>query len=51
MPTELLKEMQEDNIKEIQKLFEKWWNHEHIETEELKARVVLIYRKRRHKQI
>ena len=45
MPTELLKELKEDNIKEIQKLFKQWWEHENIDTEELKARVVLIYKK------
>ena len=29
----------------MQKLFEDWWNHENIDKEELKARVVLIYKK------
>jgi hypothetical protein len=43
-PTELLKELKEDNATNT-KLFEKWWNYEHINTEEQKARVVLIYKK------
>ena len=45
IPTGLLKELREDNIKEIQKLFKQWWENEDIDTEELKARVVLIYKK------
>ena len=45
IPTELLKELKEDNVKEIQKLFKQWWEHENIDTEELKARVALIYKK------
>ena len=45
IPTELLKELKEDNIKLIQELFTQWWNNEDIDTEKLKTRVVLIYKK------
>ena len=42
IPTELLKELNTDNLEEMKKLFEMWWNQENIDLEELKARVVLI---------
>ena len=45
IPTDLLKEMTEENISEIQELFKQWWEQEDIDKEELKARVVLIYKK------
>ena len=45
IPTELLKELRAENLEEIRKLFEDWWNHEDIDNEELKASVVLIYKK------
>jgi hypothetical protein len=45
IPTELLKELRAENLEEIRKLFEDRWNHEDIDKEELKARVVLIYKK------
>jgi hypothetical protein len=32
-------------MKEMQKLFKQWWEHGDIDTEELKARVILIYKK------
>jgi hypothetical protein len=48
IPTELSKKLKEDNVIDIQKPFKQWWEHENIDTEELKARVVLIYKKRRH---
>jgi hypothetical protein len=38
--------MTEENISEIQELFKQWWEHEDIDKEELKARVVLIYKKK-----
>ena len=37
--------MTEENISEIQELFKQWWEQEDIDKEELKARVVLIYKK------
>ena len=52
IPTGLLKELRGENLEEVQKILSIWWNEENIEEEEeLKARVVLIYKKRRHKQI
>ena len=37
--------MTEENISEIQELFKQWWEQEDIDKEELKARVVLMYKK------
>ena len=37
--------MTEENISEIQELFKQWWEQADIDKEELKARVVLIYKK------
>lgn len=45
IPTQLLNKLKEDNIREVRKLFKQWWEHENVDTEELKARVVLIYKK------
>ena len=45
IPTELLKELKAENLEELQKILSIWWNQENICAEELKARVVLIYKK------
>ena len=45
IPTELLKQMTNDNKRGLLRLLQKWWREEDIEEEELQARVVLIYKK------
>ena len=45
IPTELIKEMNEDNLNKILELLNTWWREENIEEEDLKARVVLIFKK------
>ena len=43
--TDILKELDEDLITELNKLITEWWTKENIPEEELRARVVLIYKK------
>ena len=38
-------EMDDDNLNEVMTILNKWWRDEHIPDEELKARVVMIYKK------
>ena len=45
IPVELLKEMSDNNLEKVEELIAKWWRNESISEEELKARVVLIYKK------
>ncbi len=45
IPMEIFKEMTEEGLDELRKLFQKWWDEEDIPGEELRARVVLIYKK------
>jgi len=45
VPTELLKEMDEENLNRVLVLLNTWWREENIEEEDLKARVVLIFKK------
>ena len=45
IPTELIKEMNEENLDKILALLNTWWREENIEEEDLKARVVLIFKK------
>ena len=45
IPVELLKEMTDTNLDKIVELLTKWWKHEDIREEDLRARVVLIYKK------
>ena len=43
--------MDEENLNRVLTLLNTWWRDENIEEEDLKARVVLIFKKRRLKQI
>jgi len=45
IPIEILKELTDKNLKRILKTIIHWWTEENISEEELKARVVLIYKK------
>ena len=51
IPTELVKEMNEENLNRVLELLNNWWREENIEEEDLKARVVPIFKKRGFKQI
>ena len=42
---ELIKSMNEDNLNRILELLNTWWREQNIEEEDLKARVVLIFKK------
>ena len=45
IPTELIKEMNEDNLNRILELLNTWWREENIEEEDLRARVAFIFKK------
>ena len=45
IPTEILKEMDEENREIIRELLNIWWREEEIPEEMLRARVVMIYKK------
>ena len=45
VPTEVLKEMEKEGLEEIRGILNDWWNEEEIPEEQLRARVVLIYKK------
>jgi Holliday junction resolvase-like predicted endonuclease len=45
IPTELIKEMNEENLNRILELLNTWWREENIEEADLRARVVLIFKK------
>ena len=45
VPTEVFKEMGEEGIEELRGLLNDWWREEEIPEEQLRARVVLIYKK------
>ena len=45
IPVELLKELGEEGLWEIRNVLNEWWNAEEIPEEQLRARVVLIYKK------
>ena len=45
IPMEIFKEMDEENLEEIKEILNYWWNNEKIPKEQLRARVVLIYKK------
>ncbi len=51
VPTEVFKEMGDEGLEEIRGILNDWWNEEEIPEEQLRARVVMIYKKRRDKQI
>ena len=43
--------MDEENLEAVRSVLNQWWNDENIPTEQLRARVVSFFQKRRHKQI
>lgn len=45
IPKEVLIELDEQNLEELRKIMQLWWDMEDIPEEELRARVVLIYKK------
>ena len=45
IPVELLKELGEEGLWEIKNLLNEWWRAEEIPEEQMRARVVLIYKK------
>ena len=45
IPMELYKEMDDECLKQLQELLNKWWKEEDIPEETLRARVVLIKKK------
>ncbi len=45
IPVELLKELGEEGLWKIKNLLNEWWNGEEIPEEQMRARVVLIYKK------
>ena len=45
IPMEILKELNAENLEELRNLMQQWWENEEIPEEELRARVVLIYKK------
>ncbi len=45
VPTEVFKEMGEEGLEEIRGILNDWWKEEDIPEEQLRARVVLIYKK------
>ena len=44
VPMEIFKQMNKGNLEEILKIINKWWNEEEIPEEQLKARIVLIFK-------
>ena len=51
IPMKLFKEMQEEELEELRDTLNYWWRNENIPEEILHARVVLIFKKKRHQQI
>ena len=45
IPVELLKELGEEGLWEVKNLLNEWWHGEEIPEEQMRARVVLIYKK------
>ena len=45
IPTEIIKELSEENLQHVLDTVTSWWTNEDISEEELTARVVLIYKK------
>ena len=45
LPTEILKQLDDTNIDQIQKIIKEWWIEENMPEKELKARVVSISKK------
>ena len=45
IPMEIFKEFDEESLNEVREIMQEWWDNEDIPTDELKARVVLIYKK------
>ena len=45
IPIEISKELSRDNLDRLTELFEEWWKNESMPEEELRARVVLIFKK------
>ena len=50
IPLEFLMEMNQSNLCEVMWILNKWWKEEDIPDEELKARVVMIHKKRLHQR-
>ena len=44
VPMEVFKEFGDRNLEEVRKILNEWWNEELIPEEQLKARVVLIFK-------
>ena len=44
VPMEIFKQMNKGNLEEILKIINKWWNEEEIPEEQLRARIVLIFK-------
>ncbi len=45
VPTEVFKEMGDEGLEEISGILNDWWREEEVPEEQLRARVVLIYKK------